>query len=90
MKFGHFFCDFQLKLLKYNLILLHSQIEYEFEYIKIYDGGSEYADIVENITGIHKQTTVSIPGNQMFVKYETSSNVARKGFRAFIQKIGKK
>ena len=55
-----------------------------------YDGGNEYADLVRNLTGIYKQTKVAVPGNQMFVKYETSSNVARKGFRAFIQKIGKK
>ena len=32
---------------------------------------------------------MSIPGNQMFVKFESSSTVARKGFRAFIHRIGK-
>ena len=59
-----------------------------FEYIRIYDGGSEYADLAETITGVHKQTVVSVPGNQMFVKFETSSKVATNGFRAFINKIG--
>ena len=31
---------------------------------------------------------MSVPGNQMFVKYETSSTIARKGFTAFIHRIG--
>ena len=57
--------------------------------MEIYEGGNEYAYLVRNITGIHKQTKVSIPGNQMFVKFETSSTVASKGFKAFIHKIGK-
>ena len=63
-------------------------IDSGFEYLKIYEGGSEYADLVKNITGIHAQTNVSVPGNQMFVKFETSSKVARKGFRAYIHRIG--
>ena len=40
------------------------------------------------MTGIHKQTQVSVPGNQMFVKFDTSLTVARKGFRALIHRIG--
>ena len=55
----------------------------------IYEGGNEYAHLVRNITGIHKQTKVSIPGNQMFVKFESTSTVTSKGFKAFIHKIGK-
>ena len=55
----------------------------------IYEGGSEYADLVRNFTGNHTHTKVSVPGNQMFVKFETSSTVTRKGFKAFIHKIGK-
>ena len=31
---------------------------------------------------------MSVPGNQMFVKFETSSKVTRVGFKAFIHKIG--
>ena len=59
------------------------------EFIEIYGGGSEYADLVKSFTGIHKQAKVSVPGNQIFVKYEISSTVARrKGFTAFIQRIG--
>ena len=57
--------------------------------MEIYEGGNEYAHLVRNITGIYKQTKVSIPGNQMFVKFESSSTVSSKGFKAFIHKIGK-
>ena len=56
--------------------------------MEIYNGGSENADLVKNMTGLHKQTTVSIPGNQVFVKFETSPIVTRKGFMAFIYIIG--
>ena len=56
--------------------------------MEIYEGGNEYAHLVRNITGIHKQTKVSIPGNQMFVKFESSSTISSKGFKAFIHKIG--
>ena len=59
------------------------------QHIKIYEGGSEYADLIENMTGIHEQTKVSVPGNQMFVKFETSSTVASKGFMALIHRKGK-
>ena len=55
----------------------------------IYEGGSEYADLVKNITGIKKQTNVTIPSNQMFVRFETSLTTAKKRFRALIHKIGK-
>ena len=55
----------------------------------IYEGGSEHADQVKNITGIKKQTNVTIPSNQMFVRFETSLTTAKKRFRALIHKIGK-
>ena len=56
--------------------------------MEIYEGGNEYADIVRKFTGMHNQTKVSVPSNQMFVKFETSSTSTSKGFKAFIQKIG--
>ena len=57
--------------------------------MEIYEGGNEYADLVRNFTTSHKQTKVSVPGNQMFVKFESSSTVTSKRFTAFIHKIGK-
>ena len=57
--------------------------------MEIYEGGNEYADIVRNFTTSHKQTKVSVPGNQMFVKCQSRSTIASKGFKAFIHRIGK-
>ena len=57
--------------------------------MEIYKGGSENADLVKKFTGIHKQTKVAVPGNQMFVKFESTLTVTSKRFMAFIHKIGK-
>ena len=42
-----------------------------------------------NMTGIQKQTKISVPGNQMFITF--GSNLAtfvKKGFKAYIYEIG--
>ena len=36
------------------------------------------------MTGVYKNIKVSGPRNQIFVNFETSSSVARKGFEASI------
>ena len=42
-----------------------------------------------NMTGMHNQTKISVPGNQMFITFESNSTkFAKKGFKAFIDKIG--
>ena len=40
------------------------------------------------MTGTFNNTKISVPGNQMFVLYETTSTVAKKGFRASIVENG--
>ena len=40
------------------------------------------------MTGTFNNTKISVPGNQMFVLYETTSTVAKKGFRALIVENG--
>ena len=78
-----------INLIQSNSPLIITQVYSGLEYVNIYEGGSEYADLVRNFTGIYKQTNVSVAGNQMFVKFETSSTVAaRRGFRAYIHRIG--
>ena len=43
------------------------------------------ADMAE----MHNQTKISIPGNQMFINFEINpTNSSKKGFKAFIDKIG--
>ena len=42
-----------------------------------------------NMTGMHNQTKISVPGNQMFITFESNSTkFAKIGFKAFIDKIG--
>ena len=42
-----------------------------------------------NMTGMHNQTKISVPGNQMFMTFESNSTkFVKKGFQAFIDKIG--
>ena len=42
-----------------------------------------------NMTGMHNQIKISIPGNQMFITFESNSTIfAKKGFKAFINEIG--
>ena len=54
------------------------------DYIRVYDGGSNHSDLIKSMTGIYRNTIVSIPGNQMFLTFETSSTVAKRGFKASI------
>ena len=57
------------------------------DYLKVYNGGSTNSDLVKNMTGLYsKNTTVSIPRNQMFVEFETIPNVVKTGFKATILK----
>ena len=55
-----------------------------FDSLKVYDGGSKYSDLIKSMTGVYKNAKVSGPRNQIFVNFETSSSVARRGFEASI------
>ena len=54
------------------------------DYLRVYDGGSKYSDLIKSMTGTYRNTKVSTPGNQMFVAFEISSRVAKRGFMASI------
>ena len=42
-----------------------------------------------NMTGMHNQAKISIPGNQMFIRFQSNSTYfAKKGFKALINEIG--
>ena len=42
-----------------------------------------------NLTGMHKQTKISVPGNQMFITFgSNSATFVNKGFKAYIYEIG--
>ena len=40
--------------------------------------------MVAKLTGIMNDTTISIPGNQIFVVFQTNTEIVRKGFHALI------
>ena len=52
--------------------------------LKVYDGGSNHSDLIKKLTGTYRNTKISSPRNQMFIEFETSSSVARRGFEASI------
>ena len=58
------------------------QLQDGFNSLKVYDGGSKHSDLIKSITGTDRNFKVSIPRNQMFVVYETTSS--KGGFNASI------
>ena len=54
------------------------------DFLYVYEGGSEKGKMIANMTGKKNDTNVSIPGNQMFVVFQTNSNTEGKGFHAKI------
>ena len=60
------------------------QLEDTNDYLDIYNGGSDDSEMVAKLTGAMNDTTISIPGNQMFVVFKTNNEIVRKGFHALI------
>ena len=55
-----------------------------FDYLKVYDGGSNYSNLIKELTGTYSNELVSVPRNQMFVTFETTSMVTGRGFKASV------
>ena len=56
------------------------------DYLRVYDGGSKYSDLIKSFTGTYRTAKVSSPRNQMFIEFDTTSIVAKRGFEALIHK----
>ena len=54
------------------------------DYLRVYDGGSKYSDLIKSMTGTYRATKVSSPRNQMFIEFDSISIVAKTGFKASI------
>ena len=52
--------------------------------MKVYDGGNKNSYLILSMTGSYKNTKVSSPRNQMFIEFETTSIVVKRGFQASI------
>ena len=44
--------------------------------------------MIKSIKATYGNTKVSIPRNQMFIEFETSSSITRRGFKASIYENG--
>ena len=66
------------------MIYCKKQIESGFDFLDFHDGGSKYSDLIKRLTGTYSDRLVSVPRNQMFVTFETTSIVERRGFQASI------
>ena len=60
------------------------KLEDGFDYLKIYNGGSDYSNQIAELTGTYNRTKVSVPRNQMFIVFDTNNSTTKKGFKAFI------
>ena len=60
------------------------QLEDTNDYLSIHNGGSDDSEMVTKLTGTISDTTISIPGNQMFLVFHTNEDIVRKGFHALI------
>ena len=68
-----------------NLMLLFIlQLENENDFLSVYEGGSDQAKLIAHMTGIMNDARISIPGNQMFVVFDTNADIVKKGFSASI------
>ena len=60
------------------------KLENGFDYLKIYNGGTDYSNQIAELTGTYHKEKVSIPRNQMFIVFETNDAITKKGFKALI------
>ena len=60
------------------------QLEDGIDFLSIHNGGSDDSEMVAKLTGQINDTKISIPGNQMFVVFNTNEEIVRKGFQALI------
>ena len=60
------------------------QLEDGVDFLSIHNGGSDDSEMVAKLTGQMNDTKIAIPGNQMFVVFNTNEEIVRKGFHALI------
>ena len=60
------------------------QLEDTNDFLDIYNGSSDDSEMVAKLTGQMNNTTISISGNQIFLVFQTNTEIVRKGFYALI------
>ena len=59
-------------------------MEETYDFLDIYNGGSDNSELVAKLTGQMNDTTISISGNQMFLVFKTNHEIIAKGFHSLI------
>ena len=89
------YLELTFKFIEVNQLLQHyylnnlitcflKKLENGFDYLKIYNGGTDYSNQIAELTGTYHKEKVSIPRNQMFIVFETNDAITKKGFKALI------
>ena len=75
---------FIVKIYSSVIYISWQKLDSGFDNLRIYDGGNKYSDLIKSMTGTYRNKKVSVPRNQMLVAFETTSTVAKRGFKASI------
>ena len=67
-----------------KMITFLQQLEETNDFLSIHNGGSDDSEIVAKLAGQMYDAEISIPGNQMFVVFQTNEEIVHKGFHALI------
>ena len=67
-----------------KIIAFLFQLEETNDFLSIHNGGSDNSEMVVKLSGQMYDTEISIPGNQMFVIFQTNDEIVYKGFHALI------
>ena len=67
-----------------KIITFLLQLEETNDFLSIHNGGSDDSEIVAKLAGQMYDAEISIPGNQMFVVFQTNEQIVHKGFHALI------
>ena len=70
----------------FNKSYLKIQIEADTGFLMIYDGGSEQAEMIDNLNGAINDTKISTPRNQVFVVLHTNGKNAKIQLNATVIK----
>ena len=60
------------------------QLEDTYDFLDIYNGGSDNSEMVASLAGKLNDVKISISGNQMFLVFKTNNEIVSKGFHAMI------
>ena len=64
----------------FNFFYKYIQVEDGKGFLTVHEGGSYKSKLIANMTGKKDGAQISIPGNQMFVVFDTNGEIAKTLF----------